>query len=188
MQSLDRRQAPGCGQAPGCDPRRRKLYAPDAPPLPLNLAAEVTARERWLAAPLPACLAAAEAGDAAAQCAMGWRHFPTYPPRGVQQSFDLAAPWFRLSADAGFAHAQRVLAGLTINGKGGLAPDASAAAKLYTLAANQGIADAAFALGRLHETGEGVARDLVAAERLYRAAAAAGLLHARKALARLGLS
>ena len=74
------------------------------------------------------------------------------------------------------------------NGKGGLAPDAPAAAKLYELAANQGIADAAFALGRLHETGEGVARDLAAAERLYRAAAAAGLLHARKALARLGLS
>jgi TPR repeat protein len=73
-----------------------------------------------------------------------------------------------------------------VQGRGGLAKDDREAARLYKLAADQGIADAEFMLGVFYEDGRGgLTRDDREAARLYKLAADQGNGSAQAALKRL---
>lgn len=69
-------------------------------------------------------------------------------------------------------------------GEGG-APDPARAAAWYERGYQRGFGPAALALGRLHETGQGVPRDIDQAYRLYGAAGARGVVEAQAAIERL---
>jgi TPR repeat protein len=92
----------------------------------------------------------------------------------------------RESAAAGSCFGQNVV-GLCYNlGYGGVAQDYAEAVRLYSLAANQGLAGAQNNLGLMFEHGEGVAQDRAEAIRWYRLAAAQGYAFAHTNLAQLG--
>jgi TPR repeat protein len=114
--------------------------------------------------------AKAEAGDAAAQNAMGdlYAH-----GTGVKQDYKEAARWYRLAADQGLPVAEANLAGLYAAGATGKT-DTEEAVKWYRRAADHGSTDAQYTLAQLLSRGLGVKRDIREALRLYNEAAAHG--------------
>jgi TPR repeat protein len=90
------------------------------------------------------------------------------PAAGRQFEAD-AAPVAELGpkAAAGDVRAQYELAVHLRDGRG-VAPDARRAARLFLAAGAKGLADAHYALGRMHETGKGVGQSYAKAAKLYR--------------------
>jgi TPR repeat protein len=112
----------------------------------------------------------AEAGDAAAQNALGdlLAH-----GNGVKQNYTQAAKWYRLAAEQGFTPAQVNLAALYAAGAMGQ-PDPGEAVKWYRLAADKGNADAQYNLAQMLSMGIGGKHDIREALRLYHLAADQG--------------
>jgi hypothetical protein len=92
----------------------------------------------------------------------------------------------RESAAAGSCFWQFVVGACYNGGYVGVAQDDAEAVRLYSLAAEQGDADAQFNLGVMFEHGQGVARDRAEAIRWYHLAAAQGDAWAKANLKRLG--
>lgn len=126
--------------------RRAKPVEPAPEPAPLN---EETAKK------LEALRAAAEAGDAAAQCELGNEYFAG---RWIRQDMAMGAEWIRKSADQGRAEAQRIL-GLVYRTGEGVPKDLQASAEWSRKAAEQGDARAQFYLGRAYAEGAGVPKN-----------------------------
>ena len=89
---------------------------------------------------------------------------------GVPLDYSVAARFYRLSAEAGYAPAQYNLADLYVKGLG-VEQAPKQAAIWYRKAAEQGDAEAQNNLGALYATGQGVARNDAEAVRWYRLAA-----------------
>lgn len=123
----------------------------------------------------PETVAAAEAGDAAAQFQMGVAYDNGY---GVRRDLTEAAKWYERAAEQGHAAAQTSLGSLYENGEG-VPQDYSRAIELYRKAAAQGEPMAQHSLGFMYDQGMGVAEDDNEAARLYRAAAEKGLARAQ---------
>lgn len=115
-----------------------------------------------------ALMAAANKGDANAQCTMGdvCRTGDKYTTQDLSE----ALRWYRLAADQGDPNAQNNLGAMYHNGMG--APiDIAEAAKWYRPAAEQGLAIAQYNVGLLCLWGTGIPQDeLQAADWLHKAA------------------
>jgi TPR repeat protein len=92
----------------------------------------------------------------------------------------------RESEAAGSCFGQYVVGRCYYFGCGGVAQDYAEAARLYSLAAEQGFAHAQVNFGVMFEYGQGVAQDTAEAIRWYRLAAAQGDTAAENLLAQLG--
>lgn len=103
---------------------------------------------------------------------------------GQQQSFMLAAHWYRKAAEQGHAPAQNNLAILYETGRG-VVQDHAQAALWYLRAASQGWPRPQTNLGSLYEAGRGVAKDPAQAALWYRRAARQGYAQAQYRLGRL---
>lgn len=114
--------------------------------------------------------AAAKAGDAAAQLALGRMY---EEGRGVRREPEKAAVWYAAAAEGREFLAHYLLGRLYEEGRG-VRPDYRVAADLYRKAVAAGLADAQFALGQMHLRGRGVLHDEGAAIDLLRAAAEGG--------------
>lgn len=109
---------------------------------------------------LSATRKAAERGDAAAQCRLGFAYLNG---TGVPQDYAEAAKWFRKAADQGHALAQFPLGIMLFSGTG-VPKNATEAATWYRKAAEQGHASAQYYLGMLYDGGGGgVPDDIVQA-------------------------
>ena len=117
----------------------------------------------------------ANAGDASAQCYLGWMYMEG---EGVPQDYKEAVKWYRLSADQGDADAQYNLGVMYMEGEG-VPQDYKEAVKWYRMAADQGDADAQFNLGTMYDNGEGVPQDYKEAVKWYRMAADQGHVKAQ---------
>jgi TPR repeat protein len=102
----------------------------------------------------------AEAGDAAAQLALGRAY---QNGDGVRQNDDLAAKWYRKAADQGNAAAQNNL-GVMYRAGLGVEKDKEEAMKWYHMAARQGDANAMFNIGAAYYDGDVRATALAAYE------------------------
>ena len=127
-----------------------------------------TARREWL--PL------AEGGDARAQYQLGVMYLNG---EGIAPDDAMALKWFRLSADQDYTPSLMGLAEFYYKEDQGADHDHEEAARLYTLAAKSGNAEAQFALGGLYIRGHGVEKDLVAAHMWLSLAGMRGLKSAR---------
>ena len=105
---------------------------------------------------LSAVMAAAEQGDALAQCELGLRY--GWGTGGAVQDFDQAAQWMRKAAGQGNAEAQLKLGVLYSLGQG-VKLDYGQAFAWYEKAAKQGNAEAQGALGFFYLEGKGVSQD-----------------------------
>jgi hypothetical protein len=123
-------------------------------------------------------LARADAGDAAAQLAVGQK---LSFGEGVKANPAEAAAWYRRAAEAGNVDAMVNLAALLRNGKG-IPRDVAMAARWLERALPSDGLFVAFELGEMYATGEGVAIDRKRAEELFETALANGHPAARKAL------
>lgn len=101
----------------------------------------------------PALLAKANAGDAAAQLAVGEAYENLGEPK---PDYAQAAEWYRKAADKDNAEAQIRLAALYRDGRG-VNRDMAQAAAWYRKAAEQGNVSAQGTLGVLYSVGQGVA-------------------------------
>ena len=130
--------------------------------------------KKWAASErtLAAIRAAAEGGDIAAQYVLGECFYEGM--KGAPQDHAQALVWWRRSAAGNMANAQGFLGLMHESGEGGLAVDLAEGARLYALAAAQGLDSALFNLGTCYYFGNGVPRDLVEAARLYRLSAEQG--------------
>jgi TPR repeat protein len=140
-----------------------------------DLAAQGAAVMKWMVTgrSLAAIRAAAEGGDLSAQSAIGMlalRHVDTSPTKVSEE----VAAFVRRSAAGNVAHAQSALGFLYLKGLGGLAVDAHEAARLFGLAASQGLPDAQYNLNICYRDGVGVPVDLVESARLMRLSAEQG--------------
>lgn len=92
-----------------------------------------------------------------------------------------SVPWYRKTADKGYAPAQFVL-GWEYDNSNLMSPveqDDGQAAKWYRKAADQGHAPAQFNLGVMYDRGEGVGQDYTEAAKWYRMAADQGFVEAQ---------
>ena len=102
--------------------------------------------------------------------------------RGVAQDVARGLALGRESAAAGSCFGQLVVGACYDFSYGGVARDYAEAARLYSLAAAQGHANAQNNLGDMFEHGQGVAQDYAEAVRLYSLAAAQGFVDAQNNL------
>jgi hypothetical protein len=117
----------------------------------------------------------AEAGDASAQYALGWKYeFGD----GAPQDYHQAAVWLRKAAEQGLANAQFSLGTLYTNGNG-VPQDYAQAVFWFRKASEQGDAAAQYLLGLLYLNGHGVPQDNVQAVFWFRKAAEQGLAEAQ---------
>lgn len=130
------------------------------------LAAPVQAQDQISLADLTA---AAQAGDPAAQVALGLRY---QADDGTLQDHAQAAAWFRKAAEAGNPQAQNALGRLHFTGLG-VTRDTATALRWLEAAAQSGVPDYLFDLASVLETTPEVA-DVARAAALYRRAAEAG--------------
>jgi TPR repeat protein len=93
---------------------------------------------------------------------------------GHEVDLRVAAMYYKLAADHGYAPAQLRLGLLLRDGGDGVVKDPERALLLLTLAAGQGDATAEATLGRMYATGGGVPKDVSQALGLYRRAAEHG--------------
>ncbi len=114
---------------------------------------------------------AALAGDPLAQFMLSGRYAQG---TGVQQDYQEALKWARLSAEQGNALGQSMVGDFYEKGYGVVVVDQAEAVKWFSLAAAQGDALAQCFLAEKYLSGEGVAKDEAEALRLYRAAAEQG--------------
>ena len=114
--------------------------------------------------------AAAEKGDAEAQCKLGLCYHEGY---GVPKDYRQAAHWFRKAAEQGMKEAQCLL-GLCYEDGDGVPKDYKQAAYWFRKAAEQGDADAQFKLGKCYHDGNGVEKDCKQAAHWFRKAAEQG--------------
>jgi TPR repeat protein len=106
--------------------------------------------------------------------------------RGVEQSFDKAARWYSLAALQWDAADRYPLGAAFATGRTETgATSQREAIKWFQRAAQLGVAEAQFDLGRAHELGHGVGQDAAAAQIWYRQAAEQGHERAAEAFARL---
>lgn len=100
-----------------------------------------------------ALLARANAGDTAAQVAVGESYAAG---TGVARDYKQAAAWYQKAADKGDVNAELHLAALYRDGGKGFARDMAQAAAWYKKAAEQGDVSAQSTLGTLYSFGQGV--------------------------------
>lgn len=91
----------------------------------------------------------------------------------VPRDYELAAYWYRRSADSGVANALYNLGVLTERGLG-VEQDSAAAFDLFLAAAEEGHPDAQNAVGLAYSAGRGVEQDLFKAASWFQAASASG--------------
>ena len=108
----------------------------------------------------PAVLARANAGDAAAQVAVGESYAEG---KGVSRDYKLAAEWYQRAADKGDIGGELHLAALYRDGGKGFPRDMAQAAAWYRKAAEQGDVTAQGTLGTLYSMGQGVEQSYVEA-------------------------
>jgi TPR repeat protein len=111
---------------------------------------------------------AVDSNDPIAQLYMG---FLSNGNHGLPKNDEVAAMWFRKSAEQGNAEAASCYAIHLMNGFG-VPKDSTAAIKYLRIAVNAGITDAYTNLGWSYANGEGVEKDQQQAVRYYRMAAA----------------
>lgn len=128
--------------------------------------------------PLAADQAAAEAGDATAQCHMGRRYFRG---EGVPKDEAAGADWYRKAAEQGYAEGQCRWGDCLRMGRG-VGQDEAAGVEWYRKAANQGHAGAKYRLGECLRMGQGARQDVQAAEQWYFEAAEQGHAGAQRAM------
>jgi TPR repeat protein len=155
-----------------------------APPTLAGYDEGFTARQRGdFATALREFAAAAEAGDARAQFALGamYRNGEGVPPDAA-----VAANWYRRAAQQGHLEAQYNLGLLYRNGTG-VTKDDAVAATWYIQAARQGHAQAQYNLAVMYQIGAGVQADLTEAFAWLTVAALQGQVGAEAALGRIGV-
>jgi TPR repeat protein len=130
----------------------------------------------WVNVPLEDLRAAAEGGDAGAQCALGKKI-----GEEDEESYAEAAAWFRAAAEQGLAEAQDELGDCFYYGNGVDEDDAQAVG-WYRKAAEQGHATAQNNLGFCFKRGEGVGQDFAEAASWCRKAAEQGHTNAENEL------
>lgn len=99
---------------------------------------------------------AAQKGNAAAQCLLGYYYANGW---GVEQDYNQAVRWWTLSANQGYAAAQYNL-GVCYENGWVVEKNYYEAARLWKLAAEQGNGDAQWKLGGCYIRGQGVENDL----------------------------
>ncbi len=104
-------------------------------------------------------------GDRRAEATLGIRF---QDGDGVKADDNAAAYWFGLAAAQGHRASQYALAGMYLEGEGGLPKDLTKATELFKKSANQGFSKAQLALGVAYEFGEGVPRNRATAIALIR--------------------
>jgi uncharacterized protein len=124
--------------------------------------------------------AKAEAGDAAAQLALGRAY---QKGDGIRQNDELAVMWYRKAADQGNAIAQNNL-GIMYRMGSGVEKNKEEAVKWYRLAARQGDANAMFNLGTAYYNGDGTASNEFQAYDWFLVAEEAGSTNAPDAVQR----
>lgn len=92
---------------------------------------------------------------------------------GTDQDHEAALPWYKLSAEHGYAAAQAYLGTCYYDGVG-VAVDYNEAVRWYRLAAQQGFASAQCNLGLCYEQGHGVPQNNIEAVKWYRLGANQG--------------
>ena len=112
----------------------------------------------------------AEAGDPKAQAALAWAYDQG---KGVAQSYEEAAKWYRKAANQGHAIAQYNL-GVFYERGYGVVQSYEEAVKWYQKAADQGYASAQYNLGVFYERGRGVEKNYKEAVKWYQKAADQG--------------
>jgi TPR repeat protein len=147
-----------------------------------NVEAQQVAIDKWNTPEqsLAAIRAAAEGGNLAAQYVLGSCFKDGM--KGALRDGAQAVVWWHHSANGNVAEAQFNLSFMHKFGLGGLTVNLVESARLYALAAAQGLATAQCNLGICYREGEGVPRDLAEASRLFRAAAEQGDADAQAAL------
>jgi len=145
------------------------VYAND-----IQVCVDAVDKEQWTIA-LPACAAAANLGNAAAQFALGAMYSNG---QGVAQDYKEATRWYRQAAAQGVSQAQFNLGNIYSNGRG-VAQDYKEAVRWYRQAAVQGDARAQYNLGNMYSNGRGVAQDFKETARWWKRAAAQGLAEAQ---------
>jgi TPR repeat protein/CRISPR/Cas system-associated endoribonuclease Cas2 len=133
------------------------------------------AADDWAKVPLDKLRAAAEGGDAGAQCALGKKI------KKEDKGSAEAARWFRAAAEQGLAEAQDELGDCFFYGNG-VDEDFVEAASWYRKAAEQGYAEGQFGLALCFCTGEGVDEDEAEAVIWHRKAAEQGHAGAQNSL------
>lgn len=108
----------------------------------------------------PALLAKANAGDTAAQVAVGESYSDG---KGVTRDYKQAAEWFQKAAEKSNVDAEMHLAALYRDGSKTFPRDMQKAADWYRKAADQGDATAQATLGTLYSMGQGVPQSYVEA-------------------------
>jgi len=108
----------------------------------------------------PAVLAKANAGDAAAQVAVGEVYAEG---KGVSRDYKLEVEWYQRAADKGDIGGEIHLAALYRDGGKGFPRDMAQAAAWYHKAAEQGDVTAQGTLGTLYSMGQGVEQSYVEA-------------------------
>jgi TPR repeat protein len=130
-----------------------------------------------------ALLAKANAGDAAAQVAVGECYAEG---KGIARDYKLAAEWYRKAADKGDVAAEMHLAALYRDGGKGFPRDMAQAAEWYRKAADKGDVAAEMHLAALYrDGGKGFPRDMAQAAEWYRKAAEQGDVGAQGTLGTL---
>ena len=112
------------------------------------------------AAPDPALLARAQAGEAAAQVELGEAYGLG---KGVERDLQQAAEWYRKAAGQGDLAGEMHLANLLRDGGKGLPRNPAEAAKWFEKAAEAGEVTAQASLGVMYQYGQGVTRNEVEA-------------------------
>ena len=133
-------------------------------PLTMILATVLLPTTAQTPAIVPALLAKANAGDAAAQVQMGDNSRAagdavTHDLQLAAEYYKLAVAWYRKAADQGSVAGQMHLAAIYRDGGKGFPRDMAQAAEWYRKAAEQGDATAQASLGVLYSIGQGVPRD-----------------------------
>lgn len=113
---------------------------------------------------------ATESNDPFAQLYMGLLNSGRY---GFPRNDEVAAEWFRKSADQGYTYAAACY-GVCLSNGVGVPKDTQKAFKYHKLAAEDGHLTAQTYLGWAYQNGEGVDKNLTEAIRLYRMAASKG--------------
>jgi hypothetical protein len=108
----------------------------------------------------PALLAKANAGDVAAQVAVGESYAAG---KGVARDYKAAAEWYRKAGDKGDIGGELHLAELFRDGGKGFPRDMAQAAVWYQKAAEQGDVTAQGTIGTLYSMGQGVEQNYVEA-------------------------
>jgi len=136
------------------------VFAPEV--LPWRTEVALSAHERLLQL--------AESGDAKAQHRLGIMY---QNGRGVPQSYEEAAKWYRKAAEQGLPDAMNSLASRYLKG-GGVPKDQQKALALYKKASELGDIDAPFNIGIIYAQGFGVETDNEEALRWYKLASKRG--------------